>query len=328
MHVNVIARRTITVDGKLDDWKGVLPQTVAAGDAAPTLTEAAWFPFKKFDESVTKGFATGYLAYDDHYFYFAAKVADDTPDAGMVRFATRDDDEYFYPPVVVRLRSSAPSARAATKQAATPGPRACAATPTARTRTCPAATTPTTTTCRSRSTSCRRTQKPCYPNPPGTMPGYIAYQDTDYEYALNQVAAEVRRRHRDLAAQLRRACRRSTSTRASRQSPKDGPVTRRQAGHHPRRQHAPRRARHPLVGDAGGQEAAGRGRDDQVQLPRQRQRAAAGMELSRGRSVAKRNAVVPRRLGRALGERAGVRGGKVTAKSSRLMSGKSWDPSS
>ena len=30
--------------------------------------------------------------------------------------------------------------------------------------------------------------KPAYLCPPGTMPGYIAYSDTDYEYALNPVA--------------------------------------------------------------------------------------------------------------------------------------------
>lgn len=100
MHVTVIPRRTITVDGKLDDWKDVPPQIVTAGDSgAPSLTEAAWFPFQKFDQSVKKGFANGYLAYDDDFFYFAAKVADETPDAGLPRFETRDDDEYFYPPI-------------------------------------------------------------------------------------------------------------------------------------------------------------------------------------------------------------------------------------
>ena len=31
-------------------------------------------------------------------------------------------------------------------------------------------------------------QKAWYPCPPGTMPGYIGYRDTDYEYALNPVA--------------------------------------------------------------------------------------------------------------------------------------------
>jgi hypothetical protein len=41
--------------------------------------------------------ANGYLAYDDQYFYFAAKVADNTPHPGTYRFETRNDDEFFYP---------------------------------------------------------------------------------------------------------------------------------------------------------------------------------------------------------------------------------------
>ena len=31
-------------------------------------------------------------------------------------------------------------------------------------------------------------EKDWIPNPPGTMPGYIGYKDTDYEYCLNKVA--------------------------------------------------------------------------------------------------------------------------------------------
>jgi hypothetical protein len=104
MHVNLIARRTIAVDGKLDDWKDVLPQIISMKEkVGPTLTEFAWQPFKAFDASVKKGFATGYAACDDQYFYFAAKIADDTPDEGTCRFETRNDDEYYYPEVSYRI---------------------------------------------------------------------------------------------------------------------------------------------------------------------------------------------------------------------------------
>jgi len=97
MHVNLISKRTIQVDGNLSDWKGVLPQTVkGSSDASISLTEAAWFPFQKFD-SQAEGFAQAYLAYDKAYFYFAAKVADKTPNKGTLRFETRNDDEFFYP---------------------------------------------------------------------------------------------------------------------------------------------------------------------------------------------------------------------------------------
>ncbi|MBO9732516.1 MAG: hypothetical protein J7623_27990 [Chitinophaga sp.] len=97
MHVNVISRLSIHVDGQLDDWKTALPQTVSSsGAASVTLTEAAWYPFKNFDTNAN-GYANGYVAYDDHYFYFAAKVADSTPHPGTYRFASRPDDDFFYP---------------------------------------------------------------------------------------------------------------------------------------------------------------------------------------------------------------------------------------
>jgi hypothetical protein len=98
LHVNFIAKRTIAIDGSLDDWKGVLPQSVTAtGSEGPTMMEKAWLPFEKFDTTQKGGFATGYLAYDDKNFYFAAKIADNTPTPGTIRYATRNDDDYFYP---------------------------------------------------------------------------------------------------------------------------------------------------------------------------------------------------------------------------------------
>ena len=99
MRVNWIARRTIKIDGDLNDWNGVLPQTIRGGDTARSLTEAAWLPMVDFAAGQTTGLATGYVAYDDDYFYFGAKIADDTPDAGTLRFASRDDSEFFYPAV-------------------------------------------------------------------------------------------------------------------------------------------------------------------------------------------------------------------------------------
>ncbi|MGF6848903.1 hypothetical protein QFZ51_004138 [Chitinophaga sp. W3I9] len=97
MHVNLISRLSIHVDGQLDDWKTALPQTVSSqGVAEVSLTEAAWYPFKNFDTRAN-GYANGYFAYDDQYFYFAAKTADSTPHPGTYRFEQRPDDEFFYP---------------------------------------------------------------------------------------------------------------------------------------------------------------------------------------------------------------------------------------
>jgi len=96
MHVNLISRLTPTIDGKLDDWAKCLPQTISEGKSSLSVTEAAWYPFKQFDTN-SEGLASGYLAYNDQYFYFAAKVADNTPHPGTYRFETRNDDEFFYP---------------------------------------------------------------------------------------------------------------------------------------------------------------------------------------------------------------------------------------
>lgn len=99
MHVNYISKMTVHVDGKLDDWASAIPQSVkGSSDASVSLTEAAWYPFKNFEASAD-GMATAYLAYDDQYFYFAAKVADKTPDRGTYRFETRNDDDFFYPEI-------------------------------------------------------------------------------------------------------------------------------------------------------------------------------------------------------------------------------------
>lgn len=97
MHVNVISKRTIRIDGNLDDWAGAIPQMVkGSSEASISLTEAAWYPFQKFDSNAD-GLAHAYLGYDDNYFYFAAKVADKTPNKGTFRFETRDDEQFFYP---------------------------------------------------------------------------------------------------------------------------------------------------------------------------------------------------------------------------------------
>jgi len=103
MHVNVIAHFTPRIDGNLDDWKGILPQPILpSGASTPSAQETAWFPWKKFDTTTPAGLAVGYLAYDERNFYFAAKIADTTPDEGMHRMETANDDEYFFPAIAYK----------------------------------------------------------------------------------------------------------------------------------------------------------------------------------------------------------------------------------
>lgn len=103
MRVNVVSRRSPRIDGKLDDWADALPQPVASdGVARPSTEQLAWRPWEKIETRSAKGFAIGYLAYDDEHFYFAAKIADATPHPGMHRMEGSNDDEWFYPEVVYR----------------------------------------------------------------------------------------------------------------------------------------------------------------------------------------------------------------------------------
>ena len=108
MRVNWISRKTIKINGDLSDWEGVLPQTIrATGAAEESLTQAAWLPMEAFNSGQTGGLATIYLAYDEKYFYFAAKVAGDQPDDGTLRFADLDKhaDEFFYPEESHRVKT-------------------------------------------------------------------------------------------------------------------------------------------------------------------------------------------------------------------------------
>ncbi len=55
MHVNVIARRTITVDGDLADWKGVLPEVLPGSSIGASQSEEAYLPFVDFNRKASDG---------------------------------------------------------------------------------------------------------------------------------------------------------------------------------------------------------------------------------------------------------------------------------
>lgn len=182
LHVNRIARRSITVDGKLDDWTGVLPQTIATdGRINRTDAEVAWTPFEPFSLTAKKGLATAYLAHDDQYFYFAAKVADDSPDEGTLRFETRDDDEFFYPEKI-QQRDGKGGLTEVTWPA---GVRRYSY---AKNPVLPSGNNPNFDNVQIAFNAVSEDEKPWYPFPPGTFRGYTGYACTDYEYGLNTVS--------------------------------------------------------------------------------------------------------------------------------------------
>ena len=176
LHVNQISHRTIQVDGDLSDWTGVLPQVLPGSGIGANMTEEAWLPFKDFTQGAANGLETAYLAYDDKNFYFAAKIADATPDAGMLRFEKRNDDAYYYPDRVedpdgkelfwpkgvrhysYRRHFDVPSGSGEHDNV--------------------------------QIAFNVLEKKPWLSHPPGVMPHFITYWDTDYEYALNPVASE------------------------------------------------------------------------------------------------------------------------------------------
>jgi hypothetical protein len=176
MHVNLIAHRRVKIDGDLSDWKDVTPQVLPGSGIKANLTELAYLPYMKAGETGGSGASTVWLAYDDKNFYFAAKITDTTPDDGMVRFETRDDDSYFYPDHVTtpdgdkldwptgvrhysyRKRFDDPSGTGTHDNV--------------------------------QIAFNVLDKKPWLPFPPGTMPHFITYWDTDYEYALNNVAPQ------------------------------------------------------------------------------------------------------------------------------------------
>lgn len=187
MHVNVIAHRTITVDGDLADWKGVLPTIIQSTGEGASLSEQAWLPFEKFNDATGSGISTVYLAYDDQNFYFAAKIADSTPYDGNIRFASRNDDDFFYPDKAY-ADTVDPTTHAVVKTDPVIWPEGVRHFSYRKTPELPSG---------NDSDNVQLAfgtipvgQNGWRANPPGTMPKFELYKAVDYEYALNQVAPQ------------------------------------------------------------------------------------------------------------------------------------------
>jgi len=169
MHVNCIAKRTVKVDGKLDDWKDVIPQA-GARTVGVSQTEKAYLPFLNWDKQGGGGAVTAYLAYDEKFFYFAAQVPamDD-----MVRFETRDDDSYFYPQKVTGKGKELTWPEGVRRFSYRRNPDLPSGNGKHNVQIA--------------FNVIPQEQKRMLAFPAGTMPRFCSYQDTDYEFALNKV---------------------------------------------------------------------------------------------------------------------------------------------
>jgi hypothetical protein len=173
MHVNCIARRTVAIDGNLDDWQGVIPQQ-GAQRVGTSETEKAYLPFKNWDRLGGGGEATVWLAYDEKFFYFAANVP---RMEGRPRFETRNDDDYFYPDKVLSHGQELTWPQGVRhysyrKDFEIPAGNGGQHNVQIAFNVIPPE------------------KKDHLQYPPGTMPRFCAYFDTDYEFVLNQVGEQ------------------------------------------------------------------------------------------------------------------------------------------
>ena len=173
MRVNFVAKRTIKIDGDLGDWQDAIAQPVGAGQRiGRSMTEAAYLPFQKPAESRGPDAATAWLAYDRENFYFAARVSGQGK--GMPRFATRDDDRYFYPAKVTDQGKELIWPEGVRRFSYRRDPDLPAGNGQFNIQLALNVVEP--------------ESKPMLTHPAGTMPRFMCYMDTDYEFALNPVA--------------------------------------------------------------------------------------------------------------------------------------------
>jgi len=166
VHVNYIARRTITVDGNLDKWKDAIAQT-SAQTVDASMTEKAYLPFNNWDKKNAAGPIRAYLAYDDDNFYFAAKVP---AVAETIRYGQRDDDSFFYPEKVFDKGKELVWPAEVRRYTYRKDPDL-----------------PADHNVQIAFNVIPEDQKPeMLAYPAGTMPHYCAYPDTDYEFVLNK----------------------------------------------------------------------------------------------------------------------------------------------
>ena len=97
LNATIVPKRTITVDGILDDWQTVPGITLLANTEKADISELARRPWLDVRDKLPNGsFAEVKLAWDENNLYIAARVNDLTPELKKVRLATTNEDDYFH----------------------------------------------------------------------------------------------------------------------------------------------------------------------------------------------------------------------------------------
>ncbi len=97
LNAAIVPCRTITVDGKLDDWEGIPGVSVFASEETIDSTELLrrpWLQVQTDKAALVAGRVR--LAWDDGHLYICGEIKDGTPEANAIRFGTRDENSFFH----------------------------------------------------------------------------------------------------------------------------------------------------------------------------------------------------------------------------------------
>lgn len=97
MNTAIVPKRTIKVDGNLDDWKDIPGVMIAGTEQKVDVSEMLrrpWLDLK--DQKPNGNFAEFKLAWDEQFLYVSARVNDPTPQTDLPPIAGRDENSYFH----------------------------------------------------------------------------------------------------------------------------------------------------------------------------------------------------------------------------------------
>ena len=97
LHAAVVRKRTINIDGNLNDWQGLPGVGVIAGKQKAEASEAMRRPWLEMRDQLPDGtFAEFKLAWDEEFLYASAQVHEKSPQPGIARMEGRDENLIFH----------------------------------------------------------------------------------------------------------------------------------------------------------------------------------------------------------------------------------------